>query len=123
MKLVRREAESQALVAALGGWPGQATSVVGRIELLRAAARDGASALTRARAVAANLALIELDDAIQAAAEGLRPPELRTLDAIHIASAQTLGHQLGALIAYDQRLLATAAGVGVPTLSPGAGTG
>lgn len=118
MKLVRREAESQALIATLGRWVGQTTSVVGRIELLRAAGRDGAPALTRARAVAANLSLIELGDDIRAAAEGLGPPELRTLDAIHIASAQTLGDRLGTFIAYDERLLAAAAGMGIPTLSP-----
>lgn len=68
--------------------------------------------------MAANLSLIELDVDIRTAAEALGPPELRTLDAIHIATAQTLGDSLGALIAYDERLLAAAGVAGIPALSP-----
>jgi hypothetical protein len=68
--------------------------------------------------VVANLSLIHLDEEIVARAEALSPAELRTLDAIHIASAQSLGDQLGALITYDWRMIAAARAVGIAPLSP-----
>lgn len=53
------------------------------------------------------------------AAGTLRPPELRTLDAIHLATAQALGADLGLFVAYDLRLLQAAEGLGLRTAMPG----
>lgn len=52
------------------------------------------------------------------AAERLEPPALRSLDAIHIASALMLGEELAALVSYDERMLNAARMIGVPTASP-----
>ncbi len=49
----------------------------------------------------------------------MNPPALRALDAIHLATAERIGAQLGALIAYDERLLAAAEAHGLPVASPG----
>jgi predicted nucleic acid-binding protein len=66
----------------------------------------------------ATLDLIAVDDAVLDAAGRLRPPELRTLDAIHLASAQVLGSALGGLVAYDTRLLEGAKAARLPTIVP-----
>ncbi|MET8463931.1 hypothetical protein [Micromonospora zamorensis] len=50
-------------------------------------------------------------------------PTLRSLDAIHLATAQALtndsGAELVAFVAYDRRLLDAAKAAGPPTASPG----
>lgn len=54
---------------------------------------------------------------LEAAAE-LDPPALRTLDAIHLATALSLGPALGALVTYDRRLHGAAADLEIDVLSP-----
>jgi predicted nucleic acid-binding protein len=50
----------------------------------------------------------------------LAEPNLRTLDAIHVATAAALGGELEAFVTYDQRLFETAERMGLPVVSPGA---
>ena len=47
------------------------------------------------------------------------PAELRTLDALHTASAALLGAELDALVTYDERMAVAATAVGIPVVSPG----
>ena len=89
-----------------------------RAELIRAAARVGAAARRLAERVLATLDLVAVDDAILDAAARVRPADLRTLDAVHLVSAQALGPALGGLVAYDARLLAGAQGARLPTIVP-----
>jgi predicted nucleic acid-binding protein len=49
------------------------------------------------------------------------PRGLRTLDAIHVASAQAIGPALDTLVTYDKRMLDAARAVGLPTAAPGVG--
>ena len=51
-------------------------------------------------------------------AAGLAPENLRTLDAIHVASALVLQPDLGAVVAYDSRLIEAARQNGLAVLSP-----
>jgi len=51
-------------------------------------------------------------------AAALGPPELRTLDAIHLATAISLGRDLGAVCAYDVRLGNAAAAKTIEVLAP-----
>jgi predicted nucleic acid-binding protein len=44
---------------------------------------------------------------------------LRTLDAIHVASAQVLGDSLDTLVTYDKRMLDVARAEGLPAEAPG----
>ncbi len=120
VKLVVAEEESTALVDWINGRPDEslATSVIGHIELLRAAARAGPGAVALARHVVSSLDTLVLTEAIAAAAAVVQPAELRTLDAIHLATARTHRQSLPALCAYDHRLLEAAETQGLPVVSP-----
>jgi predicted nucleic acid-binding protein len=52
-----------------------------------------------------------------------RPPGLRSLDAIHVASARLVAHDLAALVTYDRRMLAAAEDLGLPVAALGAPSG
>jgi predicted nucleic acid-binding protein len=121
MKLVRREAESQALSEWLNQRPEQpvVTSELGRVEVLRAARRVGDPALAEARAVVGDLDLIPLDRAVQDVACDIGDPLLRTPDALHLASAFLLGDALTAFVAYDHRLADAARAASLVVASPG----
>lgn len=62
--------------------------------------------------------LLPIDAAVLARAGALEPPAPRTLDAIHIATALSLGEDLGVFVAYDERLLEAARTHGLPVASP-----
>lgn len=47
------------------------------------------------------------------------PGRLRTLDAVHVASAQVLGDVLDVLVTYDKPMLEVARSVGIPAEAPG----
>jgi predicted nucleic acid-binding protein len=120
MKLVREEAESAALAEWLAG---QAevpvvSSELGRVETLRAARRAGGEVLTEARAVIGDLDLVPLDCAVQDLACDIGEAPLRTLDALHLASAVLLRDELTAFVAYDHRLASAAESVGLPVRAP-----
>jgi len=121
MKLVRREAETDALRDWLNLRPEQpvVSSELGRVEVLRAARRVGGPVLAEARAVVGDLDLIPLDRAVQDVACDIGAPTLRTLDALHLASALLLGDELTAFIAYDHRLADDAQAAGIVVAAPG----
>ena len=116
MKLIRREAETTAFETELRQWPTLVTSVIGVIELRRAAQRELASS-ARVEAVLARLNAIELDAGIRETAATLEHP-LRTLDAIHLATAISLEDDLGAIACYDERLANAARAEGIAVVSP-----
>ncbi len=63
--------------------------------------------------------MLHLDDALLDAAATLEGDHLRSLDAIHIASAQTVTTGLAALVTYDRRMADAAKGIGLPVAAPG----
>lgn len=122
VKLVVHEAESEALEAELNRWSDRATSALTTVELPRAVARRELEDVVRPELVDVLLAVIDevsVNREVLRTAAQLGPPELGTLDAIHLASALSLGEDLGGLLSYDRQLLQAAAGVGVATLRPG----
>lgn len=121
MKLVRQEEETPALCEWLRVRHEQSlvTSELGRVEVLRAARRLGGQVLTEARAVVGDLDLVPLDRAVQDLASDIDDPPLRTLDALHLASAMLLHEELTAFVAYDHRLVAAAQGTGLGVATPG----
>lgn len=123
MRLVRREDETVALRQWLNLHPEHpvVTSELGRVEVLRAARRTGGPVLAEARAVVGDLDLVPLDRAVQDVACDLGDPRLRTLDALHLASALLLGEGLTALVAYDRRLADAAQAGGLAVTAPGRG--
>ncbi len=110
VKLVVAERETDALLAALAPWPDRVSSVLARVELHRALWRVRAARPIRARAeaVLAALVLVRLDEPVLSRAASFRDPTLRALDAIHLATALSLGDDPDAFITYDTRLAAAA---------------
>lgn len=119
VKLVIPEPETATLRAELETWDRYVSSALVQTEVVRACARVSSTARRVAERMVASLDLIAIDDEILNGAARLKPLELRTLDAIHVASAQTLGSALGAVIAYDTRLVQGAKTARLTTLEPG----
>jgi len=119
-KLVLREAESEALHARVSG-AHLVSSQLAQAEVTRAVRRSGAMGrlAPRLRLVLQRLSSIELDDANLHWAGQADPPQLRTLDAIHLAAALLLMDQLDAFVTYDDLQASAAAAVGLPVKSPG----
>ena len=63
------------------------------------------------------IALVPLDDRVLSAAAEVEPAGLRSLDAIHLATALSL-FGLGSFVTYDQRLLAAASAAGLRAMAP-----
>ena len=121
VKLVAPEPESERLAEHLADPTDHAVcSALGIVEVTRAVARTGLAekATARVRAVLAAVDLRSIDRGIIAAAADLAPSNLRTLDAIHLATALELGDEIAEFVVYDARLLEAAAGHGIATVSP-----
>lgn len=118
VKLVLGEPEADALRGQLAHFGGAVSSALLRIEAVRACARYGEPYAAAARDGLDRVALLPVTDDLLDAGAGLRPAGLRSLDALHLATALSLGGDLGALIAYDARLGEAAADAGVPVLAP-----
>lgn len=105
VKLVVAEPETAALLRFLAGWPHRISSALARVEVVRAVNRAGAGPAVHRRAtrVLARVALVRIDQPVLAAAARAAPPELRTLDAIHLATARSLD-SLAGIVTYDGRL-------------------
>jgi hypothetical protein len=89
-------------------------------ERLRVLRRTDSSLLTRVPAVIARIARYDVDNVVRAAAAAFPDPDLRSLDAIHLATATAIfARGLTAFVCYDQRLVDAATGGGVPVQSPG----
>ena len=117
VKLVIDEAESGALRSFLRAGP-ITSSVIARVEVPRAVRRRGQDYERLIPAVLSRMALIDMAVAIIARAARLDPPVLRTLDAIHLASAMELGDDLEAIVTYDARMLAAAELMRLPVAAP-----
>jgi len=121
VKLVVREKESSALRRYLQASPHDVrfTAALSRAELVRAVCR-GASfdVVAHARRVLGRLDMVALTNRLLDEAGTLGPPDLRTLDAIHLAAART-APALRALVTYDVRLDQAAETIGIPVATPG----
>ena len=95
------------------------SSALLRAEALRAGRHVGADALAAAREGIRRIDLIAIDDRILDAAGGLEPRVLRTLDAIHLATAMAVGDDLDAIVTYDERMVEAARILGLATATPG----
>jgi predicted nucleic acid-binding protein len=124
VKLVTSEDDTDALRAFLATRPSRATSIVAIVEVRRAVLRRAPAALEAVSAPLAGVAVLSLDEEIAGRAGLVEPATLRTLDAIHLASAETLGADLEAFVTYDERLATAARAARLPVASPsGPGSG
>lgn len=117
VKLFVNEPESEPLRRSVEGLANLTSSVIARVETSRAARAVGLPA-SAASATLATVSLIPIDDAVIEAAVEVDPVTVRSLDSIHLASALSLGDQLGALVTYDQRMRIAAEQASIVTLAP-----
>lgn len=117
MKLVLDEPDADALRSFVGQQPRGASSALVRTELIRVVRPHGPEALDRARRTLAGLDLLRLDDELLDLA-GTLPVPVRSLDAIHLATAQALGDELSSVVTYDERMVAGARALGLPVATP-----
>jgi predicted nucleic acid-binding protein len=118
VKLARQEAETHALRAWIGEEQQPAcTSALARTETARTLQRSDPASLPILRAVLATLHQAPVSDALLDAAAALPGANLRSLDAIHLATAEAFA-SLRWFVAYDNRLLDAARLRGLPAIAP-----
>jgi uncharacterized protein len=119
-KLVVREQETAALRDWLAGhdaatWSASSLCLV---EVVRAVSRVAVGAVPAARRLLAGVDLVPITRDLLEASADLGPPSLRSLDAIYLATALSLGPALEAFVVYDERLAQAATDAGVPVVAP-----
>ncbi len=120
IKLLAEESHSQAFAAFYDSHPDTewVSSTLLRIELTRAVTRAAPALLPEARDLLSAFAYISMDDDVVEGAMNEPDRGLRSLDAIHLATARILGSDLTAIVSYDDRLLKAAEDAGLRTASP-----
>jgi predicted nucleic acid-binding protein len=118
VKLVVHEPESSALRRYLRRRRPLISSALARTEVPRALMSLGSEVVQRGQEALARLELARVNDRILVAAGKLRPTDLRSLDAIHLATAQELGPDLARLVTYDEKMAAAARGLGLAVSAP-----
>jgi predicted nucleic acid-binding protein len=122
LKLVYEESESAALadwLAAHAAVP-VVSSELAKVEVTRACRRIDPRALPEARSLLAGLDLVPLSGAVIDHAADVGGTALRSLDALHLASAISIQAELSAFVAYDRRLAEAASAIGLGATAPGA---
>ena len=120
LKLIVSEHETAALISLLGDWPERVSSQLAQTEVLRALGRAKVSVGTfrRGEKVLDRVGLIRIDKRILQDAGMLQPVSLRTLDAIHLATALSIRVDLAAVVTYDRRLAEAASNAKLTVWSP-----
>jgi predicted nucleic acid-binding protein len=118
VKLAVREPESDALRKHLRRRRPLISSGLARTEVLRALRPGGENSLIAGRRVLARIDLVRVNDRMLNLAGSLLPEELRSLDAIHLATAGSLGVDLGEIVTYDERMAAAAHAMGYKVSAP-----
>jgi uncharacterized protein len=118
VKLAVAEPESKALRRYLSRRQPLVSSALARTEVARALLPSGAQAVTRGEEVLRRIQLLRLNDRVLSEAGRLEPAELRSLDAIHLASVRHLGAAVKQLVTYDDRMADAAQALGWHVASP-----
>lgn len=118
VKTVVEEPESRVLLRWLKDKDQLVACDLVRVEAVRAVRGSDPAAVPRARQAIATLALIRLDDSLYDAAADLEPTTLRSLDAVHLAAALSLGGALAGVVTYDLRMTEAATTLGLRVEAP-----
>jgi len=118
VKLVIDEPESGALRRHLRRRRPLVSSALTRTEVIRALLLEGDEGIARGRAVLGRVELLRVNDRVLNAAGVLLPSDMRSLDAIHLATAKQLGQDLGQIVTYDEKMLDSARQLGFKVASP-----
>lgn len=112
------EAESAALRAFLAKYQRRFSSRLATTELRRAANRRELVIDTQLAQALAGLELIVVTEAVADRAGALGPVQLRTLDAVHLASAEAVVDEIDAFVTYDERQGEAAVVLGLVVATP-----
>lgn len=116
-KLIRFEAESTALRKFLK--KELITSNLSKIEIYRACINYDKTLLVQADKVFNSFIFVDIDDrVINDSKKLVEIPFLRSLDAIHLATARGLIAFIDSVVTYDKKMLQAAAVLKLPTASP-----
>ena len=123
VKLIRPEDESVPLSDWLNdqGDAVVVTNELAEVEVARALRRNSPARLAAMPNVLAQINRIEMDASVRATAAAYVDPLLRSLDAIHLATADTLvasGKPVSAFVTYDRRLASAAVELGLSVAAP-----
>jgi predicted nucleic acid-binding protein len=119
VKLAVEEPESRALRRYLARRRPLVSSALARTEVARALLPGGSEAVARGREALRRVELLRVNDRVLSDAGVLEPAELRSLDAIHLASAGQLGPSVRQIVTYDERMAEAARAGGWSVASPG----
>lgn len=119
MKYVFAEPERPAMVKALTS---QAiSSELARLEVKRAVYRINPKDIALANDELSRVNFVSISNQVLTVAESFTGSvTLATLDAIHFATAISLGNQIEGIITYDKQMITNAGLMGIKVLSPGA---
>lgn len=120
LKLLAAESHSQPFAEfydahASAAW---VSSALLRVEVMRAVTRAMPAAIPDARQLLLAFDYISVDDAVIDSAMNAPDRMLRSLDAIHLASARLLLPELDGFVSYDDRLAAAAITAGMTVIDP-----
>jgi hypothetical protein len=118
VKLAVREPESAALRRYLRRRRPLVSSALARTEVARALLPLGREARQRGQDVLARVDLVRVNDRVLNAAGTMSPTTLRSLDAIHLATAEQFGSELAGIVTYDERMAAAAGELGLRVARP-----
>jgi len=118
VKLVIAEPESKALRRYLSRRQPLVSSALARTEVTRALLSGGPEAVARGETVLRRIQLLRLNDRVLGDAGTMQPADLRSLDAIHLASARQLGPSVRQIVTYDERMAEAARAIGWSVASP-----
>lgn len=118
VKLVVAEPESKALRRYLARRQPLVSSALARTEVARALLPIGTEAVARGHDALRRIQLLRVNDRVLDEAGRMQPAELRSLDAIHLASARQLGAAVKQIVTYDERTAGAAEALGWSVASP-----
>lgn len=120
IKLLMEESHSKAFATFYDAHADEewVSSALLRIELSRAVTRAIPALLPDARDLLLAFTLVSIDEDIVEGAMNEPDRRLRSLDAIHLATARIFGEDLHAIVSYDERILKAATDAGLGTASP-----
>ena len=118
VKLAVAEPESKALRRYLVRRGPLVSSALARTEVARALLASGSAAVARGEEVLRRIQLLRINDRVLREAGYMAPDDLRTLDAIHLASARQLGSSVRQIVTYDERMGDAARAAGWSVVSP-----
>jgi predicted nucleic acid-binding protein len=118
VKLPLKEPELPVLLDELSRWDGYVSSSLLGVEAIRACAIYGDVYARDARAFLESVALLPLDELVLHRAAELKPDRLRSLDALHLATALSIRGDVGAFVTYDDQLASAARERGLVVVRP-----